>query len=105
MRWLALPALLLATTLLGLLPPPRTPAAPIAVPVEALPALSADLEALARTRAEIEAERQRLRALGRSMAGVLDERQAAWLAAHRDDVSLNLFEKPYWTRLDARLRR
>lgn len=102
--------LLLNVTIFTLLPPAPGPATPAAVSVETLdrlagdPAFSADLARLQRTRARVEEERQALRALGRRMAGILDGTQARWLAAQRDAVSLERFEKPYWDRLLARLR-
>lgn len=101
MRWLVLAALLLLNvTLLGLLAPARPPVVP--VPVERILG-AADLEALTRAGREVEDERRALQDLGRRMAAVLDPEQGAWLKEHRDVVSLERFEKPYWDALAERL--
>lgn len=102
MRWLAVAALLLLNaTLLDLLAAP-----PRVAPVRLERVLDeADLQPLSRAQAQVQTERRALQDLGRRMAGVLDAEQAAWLREHRDDVSLERFENPYWTELSERLGR
>jgi len=127
MRIVALPALLLlAATALSLLLPAAdfsSPAAPRAIRAEALahsaeamkglpPSCAAQAAAISSlagelegTKEEIAAERERLRALGRGMRVILDARQIRWIARHRDEISLNRFEKPYWDKLASGLAR
>lgn len=117
--------LLLVTVVLTLVVPPGAissapPGPPAAVLVEAFTAvpqaahpprtaalvreMEAGLQDLARARQATREEREQLRRLGRRMHAVLGERQAAWIVTHRNDVSLDRFEKPYWVRLQARLQ-